>query len=549
MNTPGELSGTLRELADLIEIRGALQDARMLRRGADAGSFPRLSTSDRVIASVLKEIETGDAAHALKRARSAVPSLIRDLLATATLSASEACVLVRHLSVATFADLGPALDDGKVERQMGGAAKERLTAYLANAGTPATPLGRALDLIDEMASEIELVSMVEAAADSVRFDVAGDVRRGDSLVSGIVLVARSADPKLTIDLIARSTAVSDVLHRAARRLIFSYRQMEVDVRVPAPDEYGSVLFAATGSRAHLAAMHARRRARPLCAREEQVYAEAGLPWIAPELREGAGEVETAAAGKLPVLIERGHIRGDLHMHSTYSDGRDTLETMVETASALGYQYVAITDHSHTSAASRTLSIADIPRQRDAIARLRERFPAMSILHGVEVDILPNGRLDFADQVLAQFDIVLASLHDRAGHDGKKLTRRTLGAIRHPLVNVICHPENRLMGKREGYPLDFDAVYAAAAETGTALEIDGAPGHLDLDGPRARAAASAGVTLVIDSDCHRASALDRQMKLGVGLARRGWIEPAVVLNTQPVADVLAFVGAKRRRGGW
>jgi DNA polymerase (family 10) len=310
-----------------------------------------------------------------------------------------------------------------------------------------------------------------------------------------------------------------------------------------------VLFAATGSRAHLAAMHARRRARPLCAREEQVYAEAGLAWIPPELREGAGEVEAAAAGKLPSLIAPSHIRGDLHMHTTYSDGRDTLDTMIETASGLGYEYVAITDHSHTSAASRTLSLADIPRQREAIARLRERYPKMAILHGIEVDILPNGRLDFDDHVLAAFDIVLASLHERGGHDEKRLTRRTLDAILHPLVNVICHPQNRVMGKREGYPLDFDAVYAAAADTGTALEIDGAPGHLDLDGARARAAAAAGVTLVIDSDCHRAGALRRNMTLGVGLARRGWIEPQAVLNTRPAVDVLAFVGAKRRRGGW
>jgi DNA polymerase (family 10) len=480
-------------------------------------------------------------------------SLIRQLLSTATLSDSEASRLAQQLNVVTLADLGPAVDDGRVAGALGAAAGERLTAYLANVAPPEIPLGRALDLADAVMADIAIAETVASAsgarAPAVQFDTAGDARRVDPIVGGVVLVARATDPKQAIDVIASSPAAGDILYRSARRIVFTYRQTEIDIRVPAPDEYGSVLFAATGSRAHLAAMHARRRARPLCAREEQVYAEAGLAWIPPELREGGGEIEAAATGTLPPLIERRHIRGDLHMHTTYSDGRDTLETMVETASSLGYEYVAITDHSQTSAASKNLSLAEIPRQREAIARLRERYPTLSILHGVEVDILPSGRLDFDDHVLAAFDIVLASLHERAGHDEKRLTRRTLDAILHPLVNVICHPENRVMGRREGYPLDDDAIYAAAAETGTALEIDGAPGHLDLDGAQARAAAAAGATLVIDSDCHRAGALHRNMTLGVGLARRGWIEPRMVLNTRPLVDVLAFVGAKRRRGGW
>ena len=159
--------------------------------------------------------------------------------------------------------------------------------------------------------------------------------------------------------------------------------------------------------------------------------------------------------------------------------------------------------------------------------------------------MPDGRLDFDDKVLEPLDIVLASLHDRAGHDGARLTRRCLTAIRHPLVNVITHPANRLVGRSPGYDLDFEAIYAAAAESGTALEIDGAPSHLDMDGERARAAIGAGVTVTIDSDCHKATLLDRQMRLGVGTARRGWVEARHVLNTRPLADVRAFVAAKRR----
>jgi DNA polymerase (family X) len=171
---------------------------------------------------------------------------------------------------------------------------------------------------------------------------------------------------------------------------------------------------------------------------------------------------------------------------------------------------------------------------------------MTILHGIEVDILADGRLDFSDAVLEQLDIVIASLHDRARHDGAALTRRCLTAIHHPLVNIISHPANQLVGRRAGYPLDFEALFSAAVETGTALEIDGAPSHLDLDGEHARAAVSAGVTVTIDSDCHRARALDRQMCLGVGTARRGWVEAKQVLNTRPIGEVQAFIAAKRRR---
>ena len=200
--------------------------------------------------------------------------------------------------------------------------------------------------------------------------------------------------------------------------------------------------------------------------------------------------------------------------------------------------------SMASGASRTLDLDDLIRQSDEVERLRQQFPDMTILHGIEVDIMPDGSLDCADAVLARLDIVLASLHDGAGHDRRKLTNRCLAAIRHPLVSVITHPANQLVGRREGYDMDYDAIYAAAAETGTALEVDGAPSHLDLSGERAREAVAAGVTLVIDSDCHRSPALDRQMRMGVGTARRGWVEPRHVLNTRPIADVRAFLARKR-----
>ena len=548
MTAKSDRASILRELADLLEIRGASTEVKALRAASDVRTLAALDTADRLIASLLRDLQADDWNRALQRARAAVPSLIRNLLQQDVVQSAEASRLVRQLGVATLADLNLALDDGRISR-LGAVLVDRLSAYAEAADPAAIPLGRALDLVGDVANEIQLTAVIEGAPDRLTFEPSGDIRRFDPVVASVVIVARSDDPAWTVNLIAKSAAVSNPLHRSPRRIMFDFRRTEIDVRVPAPDEYGTVLFTTTGSRGHHNAMRPRRSRATLCAREEHVYVEAGLPWIAPELREGTGEVEAAALGRLPGLVEGRHIRGDLHMHSTYSDGRDTLEAMIDAADALGYEYVAITDHSQTAGASRTLTIGDIPRQRDEIARLRERSSGMFILHGVEVDILPNGRLDFDDKILERFDIVLASLHDHAGHDGARLTRRCLGAIRHPLVNVICHPENRVMGRREGYPLDFAAISEAAAQTGTALEIDGAPGHLDLEGARARAAAAAGAVFTIDSDCHRAASLQRNMHLGVGIARRGWIEPAQVLNTRPLADVLAFIGAKRRRGGW
>ena len=232
------------------------------------------------------------------------------------------------------------------------------------------------------------------------------------------------------------------------------------------------------------------------------------------------------------------------MHSDWSDGHDSMESMASTCHALGYEYIAFTDHSPSSGASRSLSIATVKRQAEQIAAIRERFSGMTILHGCEVDILPEGRLDFPDRILEQFDIVLASLHQRAGQEPGQLLSRYLKAMNHPLVTLITHPTNRLVPHRAGYDLDYDRLFEAAAETGTLLEIDGAPSHLDLDGALARRAVAAGATVAVNSDCHRADRLERQMQLGIMTARRGWVEARHVFNTRPIAEVRALIARKR-----
>jgi DNA polymerase (family X) len=401
-------------------------------------------------------------------------------------------------------------------------------------------LGRACDIVEP------LIQRLLAACPSLeQVTAAGGIRRYEPLVDELTIVACAADPDDALDLIAEIPEAESIVSRTSRSVVLDHQGAGITVHVVLPAEYGTLLQKETGSPEHVAVMEQRKATVGVCAREEEVYAEAGLPWIPPELRQGTDEIEAAAGGRLPALVELAQIRGDLHMHSTYSDGQDSLRSMVAAASALGYEYIAITDHSERAGAARTVSLEGLARQRDEVAELREQYPSMAILHGIEADIMPDGQLDFPDAVLASLDIVLASLHDDAGQGSRALTRRCIEAIRHPLVSIISHPANRIVGRRPAYPLRYEEVYAAAAEAGTALEIDGAPAHMDMDGEHARAAIEAGVTVAIDGDCHRAAALARHMRFGVGTARRGWVEAQDVLNARSLADVRRFIAAKRR----
>jgi DNA polymerase (family X) len=215
------------------------------------------------------------------------------------------------------------------------------------------------------------------------------------------------------------------------------------------------------------------------------------------------------------------------------------------AEALGYEYVAITDHSHTSVIARGLDLDRLKHQMDAVAAVREKHPAITILQGSEVDILPDGALDFPDAVLERLDVVLASLHDMAGHSSAQITDRYIHAMRHPLVHIVTHPTNRLVPNREGYTLEEPRLFDAAVQTGTVLEIDGAPGHLDMDGAMARRAIAAGALVSVDGDCHRADLLGRHMLFAVGTARRGWVEARHVVNALPLDELRARLTAKRR----
>ena len=421
------------------------------------------------------------------------------------------------------------------------------------------PLGRA-DMLASMA--VREAHQAGLPADDIV--PVGGVRRYAPAVDGAVLLAVTDDARREEFLagFARLAFVRSVVGSSASSVRVSTDRGLVEVHVSRPDTAGAALVWHTGTRRHTKWLQARAETLglqfahgrlertggiPVLVPDEQTfYRLLDLPYIAPELREGEDEVDAADGGRLPSLVTTLHIRGDLHMHTTWSDGRDSIMHMVLSSRQLGYEYVAITDHSERSWASRKLLSLEVPLQREEIDTVRSHAPGIEILHGVEVDIMPDGSLDFTDETLEGFDIVLASLHDANGQDGRRLTDRYLQAMRHPLVNVITHPANRSPALSDGYELDFDRLFEVAVETGTAMEIDGAPGHLDMDGRVARRAADAGVTIVINSDCHRAEALGRQMSFGIGTARRGWVGPEQVLNTRGIDGVRQFVARKRGR---
>jgi DNA polymerase (family X) len=487
-----------------------------------------------------------------------LPADLRWLYESDAVTLDQLAAIHRTLGVTAAADLAAAVREQRI-RGIGGLGvdvEQRVAEALPalRAHVPRVPLGRATMLAAPVVEALRIVP------GGVWVEPTGSLRRGQDLVGDIEVLAPAVDPGPVIDAVLGLPHVSHALHRSARRVYVLVERSQVGVRVPEPAVAGATQLYLTGSAKHFDALRAHARDRgwtltsegPIgpdgtlqpAAEEAQIYAAIGLPFIPPEIRHGDDEVAAAVRGELPGLITASDIRGDLHMHSTWSDGRDSMEAMVEGCRALGYEYMAITDHSEHSAAVRNLTADGVRKQAEEVAALRERYSDIAILHGCEVDILPDGRLDFPDRVLERFDIVLASLHEHAGHTPEQLMKRYVAAMKHPLVVVITHPTNRLVPTRRGYDLDYDQLFEVAVETNTVLEVDGAPSHLDLDGALARRAIGAGATLAIDSDCHRADMLERQMGLGITMARRGWVEPRHVLNTRPLDAVRAAIAAKR-----
>jgi DNA polymerase (family 10) len=333
--------------------------------------------------------------------------------------------------------------------------------------------------------------------------------------------------------------------------------VQIDLVMIPPERWGTALVYFTGSKTHN--IHIRELARQkgltlnehaftslnggdetLCATEEEVYATLGLEWMPPEIREDWGEIELAAEGKIPNLINLDDIRADLHMHTVWSDGKFTVREMATAARACGLQYIVITDHSRGATIANGLTVERLLAQQEEVRAVdAEMSPNLRIFHGTEMEIRADGTLDFPDEVLAQLDFVIASLHVGLRQPREQVTERLLNAIRNPNVDLIGHPRGQLIPDRDPADLDMDAVFAAAREHGTALEINANPHRLDLEAQYARRAVELGIPLAIDTDAHRIEELDL-MRFGILTARRGWVQAKNVLNTMPIEGFLDWL---------
>jgi DNA polymerase (family 10) len=402
-------------------------------------------------------------------------------------------------------------------------------------------------------SEVEpqaarLVAALRASPAVTAADCAGSLRRLRPTVRDIDLVVGSTDPGTVMDAFSALPELARVEERGDTKLAATtHTGVGVDVRVVPPRSYGNLLQHFTGSADHNVALrgHAQRQGYRIseyhvqhiesgrliaCATEAEVYASVGLTYIPPELREDQGEIEAAATGSLPRLIELSDLRGDLHVHSDWTDGRADMETMTLAARERGLEYLCFCDHSQSLAMTGGLTPERLLVQVDAIRKLDARVDGMRILAGIEVDILTDGRLDLPDEVLARLDFVTASIHSGFAQPQAKIMERLASAMRNPYVRSIGHPTGRLLGRRDPYEVDLDTLARLAAETGTFLEINGSADRLDLTAPAARRAAALGATMVVCSDAHSPGDFEN-LRFGIGEARRGWLSNADVANTR------------------
>ncbi len=496
---------------------------------------------------------------AYEELKAQVPEGVVEMLRVPGLGPKTAGLFWKQANVTSVAGLSKAIDEGRLvglpgigEKKLEN-IKKGIATYLGGQGR--VLLGVALPVAEEIAA---LLAKVEGVSQVLP---AGSMRRRRETVGDVDILAASERGKEVVAAFVALPMVKDVL--AAGDTKGSVRVeggLQVDVRVVPPESFGAAAQYFTGSKAHNIRLRDlaigkgfklneygvfKGDERLAGKTEDDVYAALGLPWIPPELREDRGEVEAALEGRLPKLIEEADIRGDLQMHSTYSDGGASIEEMARACTALGYQYMAITDHSQSLKIANGLTPARLREQRKEIDAANKKLAPFRILAGNEVDILGDGTLDLPDKALAALDFVIASIHMGMQQDAERTTARLVKAMQNPYVCAIAHPTGRVIGQRDPYALNFDEVLRVASETGTALEINAYVDRLDLNDVQARAARDAGVKLLIDTDAHSPAHLP-MMRFGVATARRGWVTSGDVLNTLPLDELLAALGAKRGR---
>lgn len=571
--TNAEIANFFYEIADILEIKSArgekgeeIYRINAYRRAADAiareprplaellkeGKLEEIPGVGKAIAAKIEEIITTGSLQFLERLRQEVPEGITQLLSVPGIGPKTAVAIYERLGIVGIADLEKAAREHRLRGipGLGAKSEERILEgiEMLMRQTQRIPLGIAWPTAEAL-----LAALREACPRIAKLSAAGSLRRRKETVGDIDVLATAPDPAEVVAAFTHLPMVEEVVSQGTNKSTVMLRGgIQADLMVLEPQYFGSLLQHFTGSKGHN--IHLRDVALKLGYHlseygllrdgerltfedEEGLYHTLGMEWIPPELREDQGEIEAALEGRLPRLVELGDIKGDLQMHTRWSDGADSIEEMAAAALRRGLKYIAITDHSRGLGIARGLDPERLREQRLEIEAARRRFPELTILHGVEVEIRSDGTLDLPDEELARLDLVIASLHSGLRQEREKVTERLVRAMEHPMVDIVAHPTGRLIGQREGADLDIDRVVEVAGRTGTVLEVNAAPDRLDLRDSHVRLAISRGVKLVIDTDAHHTEALDF-MAFGVATARRGWATSKDILNTLEVNSFLA-----------
>jgi DNA polymerase (family X) len=599
----GQLAQVFHDIGDLLEVKGELvfktvayhraadaigRSPMEVSRGYREGKPPDIPGVGKSMAGQLAELATTGRSEYREKLLAEFPTTLLEMLRLPGLGPKTVRLIYNELGVKTVDELRVAAESGRIRSLRGLSERTELLILEGIAKLEHRDrrmlLNQAKVLVDELTESLAPVLGVG------RIVPAGSYRRRRETIGDLDLLAETDEPERVVDTFVNLPNVEAVMgrggHKAAVRL--GGRGPQVDLMLMRPERAGTHLIHFTGSKEHNVRL--RERARDMgwslseygfarlgddgeiitdvakggelrtFATEAEAYAFLGLAFIEPELREDHGEIEAALADSLPVLINEGDLRGDLHSHSDWSDGTNSVEVMAEFARRRGHAYQVMTDHTQSLAIARGLNPDQVAQERAVIRSLNARFAfeeaaatapretspeGFRLLHGCELEIRADGQLDYADELLATFDLVVASLHVSRRQSRAELTQRVLNAIENPNVDVIAHPSGRMIATRDDLDLDWDTVFRAAARTGTVLEMNGSPHRLDLSVERARRALEAGCLLSIDSDAHRTSEF-QHLAWGISQARRAWVTPADVLNTRSRADLLTWLSSPKPR---
>ena len=535
---PSEIEQAVRESADLTEIPGV----------------------GKAIAAKIAELVTTGQMSYFERLRGEFPDGILEVMSVPGVGPRTARLVHEELDISTVADLELAIEAGRLAElpRMGKKKADNILREIRTARTKddRVPIARALP-----ASERVIAALLERCPGITTLQAAGSLRRFEETIGDIDLVCTAADPQQVLDALVELPNVARVLgHGGTKAAVVLSEDVQVDLQVVEDASLGSLLVYSTGSRQHniMLREHALRMGLSLneygltdvesgelepFADEKALYERLGLQYVPPELRQGLDEIKVAAAGKIPALVQVADLRGDLHVHTDWSDGRDEIELMIAGAKDRGYEYVAITDHSFGRGIANGLTEERLEEQAKELRRIEAALGGIRVLRGSEVDIRADGTLDYPEEVLAGLDWVVASVHSGMGQASDVMTDRIVRAMHNTHVTAIGHLSTRMIGQRRPVDADYETVFRAAAETGTALEINASPERLDLKDTHARRARELGVPLVIDSDAHMVDTLTNQ-RYGVAVARRAWCESSHIVNTLSLREFTKFLGLEK-----